>query len=114
MTNLEKLTNVFVETFSIDAEKTKGLEYQSIEAWDSVGHMSLVAAIEDAFDISLDTDDIIDMARLINCSREFKEDCLKTDTFYIEIDGKYDDESLFDAVESVIQDANPLEKGIIL
>lgn len=60
------------------------------------------------------TDDVIDMARLINCSREFKEDCLKTDTFYIEIDGRYDDESLFDAVESVIQDANPLEKGIIL
>ena len=62
MTNLEKLTNVFVETFSIDAEKTKGLAYQSIDAWDSVGHMSLVAAIEDAFDISLDTDDIIDMS----------------------------------------------------
>ena len=62
MTNLEKLTNVFVETFSIDAEKTKGLEYQSIEAWDSVGHMTLVAAIEDDFDIQLDTDDIIDMS----------------------------------------------------
>jgi acyl carrier protein len=62
MTNLEKLTNVFVETFSIDASKTAGLQYQGIEAWDSVGHMSLVAAIEDAFDISLDTDDIIDMS----------------------------------------------------
>ena len=62
MTNLEKLTNVFVETFSIDATKTAGLQYQGIEAWDSVGHMSLVAAIEDAFDISLDTDDIIDMS----------------------------------------------------
>ena len=62
MTNLEKLTNVFVETFSIDASKTTGLQYQGIEAWDSVGHMSLVAAIEDAFDISLDTDDIIDMS----------------------------------------------------
>ena len=59
-------------------------------------------------------DDVIDMARLINCSREFKEECLKTDTFYIEIDGEYDDESLFDAVESVIQDSNQQEKGIIL
>ena len=62
MTNLEKLTNVFVETFSIDASKTGGLKYQGIEAWDSVGHMSLVAAIEDAFDIQMDTDDIIDMS----------------------------------------------------
>ena len=58
--------------------------------------------------------DVIDMARLISCSREFKEDCLKTGTFYIEIDGPYDDESLFDAVESVIQDDAHLEKGIIL
>ena len=62
MTNLEKLTNVFVETFSIDASKTAGLQYQGIEAWDSVGHMSLVAAIEDEFGISMDTDDIIDMS----------------------------------------------------
>lgn len=59
-------------------------------------------------------DDIIDMARLIKCSREFKEDCLKTDTFYIEIDGEYDEESLFDAVESVIEDNDYMEKGIIL
>ena len=59
-------------------------------------------------------DDVVDMARLINCSREFKEDCLRTGTFYIEIDGDYDDESLFDAVESVIQDDDHLEKGIIL
>ncbi len=62
MTNLEKLTKVFVESFGIDAEKTKGLQYQGIDQWDSVGHMSLVAAIEDEFDIQLDTDDIIDMS----------------------------------------------------
>ena len=59
MTNLEKLTKVFVEKFIIDDSKTAGLQYQGIEAWDSVGHMTLVAAIEDAFDIVLDTDDII-------------------------------------------------------
>ena len=62
MTNLEKLTKVFVESFGIDAEKTKDLQYQGIEQWDSVGHMSLVASIEDEFDIQLDTDDIIDMS----------------------------------------------------
>ena len=54
------------------------------------------------------------MARLIGCSREFKEDCIRTGTFYIEIDGPYDDESLFDAVDSVIQDDDHREKGIIL
>lgn len=62
MTNLEKYTQVFVDTLGITADQTKGLQYQGVEAWDSVGHMTLVAAIEDAFDISLDTDDIIDLS----------------------------------------------------
>ena len=60
MSNLEKYTKVFEETFSVSAEEAQGLKYQDIEAWDSVGHMGLIAALEDAFDIMLDTDDIID------------------------------------------------------
>lgn len=62
MTNVEKLAKVFADTFGISEAETKGLQYQGIEAWDSVGHMTLVAAIEDDFDIQLDTDDIIDMS----------------------------------------------------
>lgn len=61
MTNLEKYTKAFEETFDITNEQVKGLEYQAISEWDSVGHMSLIAALEDAFDIMLDTDDIIDL-----------------------------------------------------
>ena len=60
MTNLEKYQNAFVEALEVKLEGVEGLEYQEIETWDSVGHMSLMAAIEDAFDIMLDTDDIID------------------------------------------------------
>lgn len=60
--NLEKYTEVFTSTFDISAEQTKGLKYQSIEAWDSVGHMGLVAALEDTFNIIMDPDDIIDMS----------------------------------------------------
>lgn len=62
MTNLEKYTNVFVETLQITAEQCEGLQYQGVELWDSVGHMTLVAAIEDAFDIMMETDDIIDFS----------------------------------------------------
>jgi acyl carrier protein len=61
MTNLEKYTNVFVETFEITAEEAQGLKYQDIDAWDSVGHMGLISALEEAFDIMMDTDDIIDL-----------------------------------------------------
>ena len=62
MSNLEKYNNAFIETFEITEDQLPELKYQSIEAWDSVGHMSLVAALEDAFDIMLDTDDIIDFS----------------------------------------------------
>jgi len=62
MSNLEKYNNAFCESFEITEEQLNGLEYQAIEAWDSVGHMSLIAAIEDAFDIMMDTDDIIDFS----------------------------------------------------
>lgn len=60
MTNLEKYTNVFMESFGITEEQTVGLVYTGITDWDSVGHMSLIAALEDAFDIMMETDDIID------------------------------------------------------
>lgn len=60
MTNAEKYTQAFVDSLEISKDDVEGLTYQSISAWDSVGHMELVAAIEDTFDIMMDTDDIID------------------------------------------------------
>ncbi len=62
MTSLEKYNKAFMETFEITEDKLKGLEYQAISEWDSVGHMSLIAALEDEFDIMMDTDDIIDLS----------------------------------------------------
>lgn len=60
MTNREKYINAFVEVFEVDASEVEKLVYQEIDEWDSVGHMSLIAELEDAFDIMMDTDDIID------------------------------------------------------
>jgi acyl carrier protein len=62
MTNLEKYNQAFCEAFEITEEKLAGLKYQSIELWDSVGHMTLIANLEDAFDIMMETDDIIDFS----------------------------------------------------
>lgn len=63
MTNLEKYRDAFVKGLEIDASLVNSsLNYQGIENWDSVGHMGLVAELEDAFDIMLDTDDIIDFS----------------------------------------------------
>ncbi len=62
MNNMDKYTEVFTKTFDITADVAKQVKYQDIAAWDSVGHMGLVAEIEDAFDIMMDTDDIIDFS----------------------------------------------------
>lgn len=62
MTNLEKYTDAFVTCFEISEDEAKNLEYQGVEAWDSVGHMELIATIEEAFDIMFDADDIIDLS----------------------------------------------------
>lgn len=62
MANLEKYNSVFVENLQITEDKLVGLKYQGVELWDSVGHMTLVAALEDAFEIMMETDDIIDLS----------------------------------------------------
>ena len=62
MSNKEKYVNAFVEALEVSADQVTGLKYQEIPNWDSVGHMGLIAAIEDAFDIMVDTDDIIDLS----------------------------------------------------
>jgi acyl carrier protein len=62
MSNLEKYNEIFCENLQVTAEQLPELKYQGVELWDSVGHMTLMAALEDAFDIMLDTDDIIDFS----------------------------------------------------
>lgn len=62
MTNIEKYNQVFTSTLEITENQLKGLSYQSVELWDSVGHMTLVANLEDTFDIMMETDDIIDLS----------------------------------------------------
>lgn len=59
----KRLEEVFSATLGIDqARVVDGLEYNSIKEWDSVAHMALIAALEEAYDIMLETDDVIDMS----------------------------------------------------
>ena len=62
MNNLEKYNEAFKEVFKIDESQLEGLSYQGIEAWDSVGHMGLVAALEEKFKIMMEMDDIIEFS----------------------------------------------------
>jgi acyl carrier protein len=62
MSNLEKYVKAFTSTFLVDESALTDLKYQDIDAWDSVGHMALMTAIEEAFGIEIDIDDIVDFS----------------------------------------------------
>lgn len=62
-TNQQKYADAFLESFEVDVEALEGnLEYNAIPEWDSIGHMSLMAALEETFDIAMETDDIVEFS----------------------------------------------------
>lgn len=63
MSNLEKYKKAFTDSLSIDKKNfDENLEYNSIPEWDSIGHMTLMSALEDEFKLSIETDDIVDFS----------------------------------------------------
>ena len=62
MTASEEYDNIFIRMFDVKQEQLSTLEYQSIENWDSVGHMSLIVTLEEAFGIMFEMDDILDFS----------------------------------------------------
>lgn len=61
--NNKKLVEAFCNALEInELIVVDGLKYQSIEQWDSISHMMLIAELEDVFDVELDTDDVINMS----------------------------------------------------
>jgi acyl carrier protein len=59
MTNLEKYEKLFMDTFKLTKEQLPGLKYRGIKQWDSMGHMALMEEMEDTFDITMETPDIL-------------------------------------------------------
>ena len=63
MENENKLRKTFSSALSVAEDKIDdSLEYNGIPEWDSIGHMTLISAIEDEFKISIETDDIIEFS----------------------------------------------------
>ena len=63
MTNKEKYEQIFMDNFAVEKSVlNEEFVYQCVEAWDSVGHMGMIAAIEDTYDIFMETDDIINFS----------------------------------------------------
>ena len=63
MNNSEKLINSFSIALGIDSKQIiDSLEYQSIPEWDSISHMVLITQLEEDFEISFETDDVINLS----------------------------------------------------
>ena len=63
MNNEQKYQDIFIKSLSIDANKfNENIKYNDIPEWDSIGHMTLMSGLEEGFDITMDTDDIVDFS----------------------------------------------------
>lgn len=61
--SLDRLQCVFQTAFALPGNTDwDALAYAETAGWDSVAHMALIAALEDEFDIMIDTDDVIGMS----------------------------------------------------
>jgi acyl carrier protein len=60
---MDKMRLVFSDTLGISPEMVcDDLSFNKIRQWDSVAHLALIAALEVAFDIFIDIQDVIDMS----------------------------------------------------
>ena len=67
MTNLEKLNQIFCEVYSVEESVlNEDFVNTNVETWDSIHQLSMVAAIEEAFDLMMDAEDILDMTSYVN------------------------------------------------
>lgn len=59
MTNIEKYRNAFVEGLEIPIEEVENATMDIVDKWDSIGQMSLIALVEDAFDFEFEPDEVM-------------------------------------------------------
>lgn len=62
MENRDKYDAAFIDGLGVTEADLPGLAYRSVTAWDSVGHMGLMATLEETFGIALEMDDILDFS----------------------------------------------------
>jgi acyl carrier protein len=66
MENLEKYNNAFVQVFGAKVEDLNdNFGKDTVDEWDSVHQLSLIAEFEEVFDIMFDPEDIMDMTSYV-------------------------------------------------
>tara|TARA_B100000900_G_scaffold340458_1_gene303252 strand:+ start:303 stop:539 length:237 start_codon:yes stop_codon:yes gene_type:complete len=70
----EKINTAFKNVLNIDPiNQESSLIYNETDGWDSVGHMGLIAELENLFDCMMDMDDILDMSSYTKCIEIMKK-----------------------------------------
>ena len=62
MSNIEKYNNAFVEVFGVEVSAlSSNFNKDSVDGWDSVHQLNIIALLEESFDIMLDPEDIMEL-----------------------------------------------------
>ena len=63
MSNKQKYHDIFIKSLAIENKKfNENVKYNDIPEWDSIGHMTLMSGLEEGFNITMETDDIVDFS----------------------------------------------------
>ena len=65
MTNIEKMKTAFAEGLELPIEEVENATMENVAKWDSIGQMSLVAIIEDAFGIELEPEEVMRLTSFV-------------------------------------------------
>lgn len=61
MTNIEKYNQAFVEVFGVnESALNDSFAKDSVDGWDSVHQLNIIALLEESFDIMFDPEDIME------------------------------------------------------
>jgi len=63
----DKVREIFSNVFEVDITEVDNIEYKSVEAWDSIGHMMMISELESEFGISIEMDDVIVISKISEC-----------------------------------------------
>ena len=70
MATTRQLETLFTDALALpEGTSFPDLAYRSVPQWDSIAHMGLVARLEAAFQVMIDTDDVIDMNSFTACKQ---------------------------------------------
>ncbi|MDO4189567.1 MAG: acyl carrier protein [Lachnospiraceae bacterium] len=57
---MEAYNKIFMEILNVTEDELSGLRYKDVECWDSVGHMTIITELEEAFGVEFSPDDMVE------------------------------------------------------